>query len=56
MNENIIKTKSFDFALSIVKLHKSLVAEKREFILSKQVLRSGTSIGTNVRESEHAES
>lgn len=55
MRENIIKNKSFDFALSIVTLFK-LLQEKKEFVLSKQVLRSGTSIGAMVRESEHAES
>ena len=56
MKENIIKNKSFEFALQIVKLYKYLVAEKKEFVLSKQLLRSGTSIGAMVRESEHAES
>ena len=56
MRENVIKTKSFVFALRIVKLYKYLVAEKKEFVLSKQLLRSGTSIGAMVRESEHAES
>ncbi len=55
MKENVIKVKSFDFALRIVKLYKYLQSDK-EFILSKQVLRSGTSIGAMVRESEHAES
>ncbi|MFH1095910.1 MAG: four helix bundle protein [Candidatus Desantisbacteria bacterium] len=55
MKENIIKNKSFDFALRIVNLFKFL-QDKKEFILSKQVLRSGTSIGAMVRESEHAES
>ena len=47
--ENIILDKSFDFALQIIELYKQLVAEK-EFILSKQLLRSGTSIGANVEE------
>lgn len=56
MRENIVKDKSFGFALRIVKLYKYLVPEKREFVLSKQLLRSGTSIGAMVRESEHAES
>jgi len=58
MNEkkpNIIKDKSFTFALRIIKMYKSLI-EKKEFVLSKQVLRSGTSIGALVREAEHAES
>lgn len=56
MSENIIKTKSFSFALRIVKLYQFLSVEKREFVLSKQLLRSGTAIGALVRESEHAES
>ena len=56
MRVNIIKEKSFNFALIIVKLYQFLVTEKREFVLSKQLLRSGTSIGANIREAEHAES
>ncbi|MDR2908186.1 MAG: four helix bundle protein [Bacteroidales bacterium] len=54
--ENIIKDKSYSFALRIVKLYQYLSLEKREFVLSKQVLRSGTSIGALVKESEHAQS
>ncbi|MBF4492097.1 four helix bundle protein [Flavobacterium sp. JLP] len=53
--KNIIKDKSFAFAIDIVNLYKVL-SEKKEFVLSRQVLRSGTSIGANVRESEHAQS
>jgi four helix bundle protein len=53
--QNIIKDKSFSFALRIVKLYKFFV-ENREFVLSKQLLRSGTAIGALVREAEHAES
>ena len=56
MKENIVKNKSFDFAIRIVNLYKFLVEEKKEFIMSKQLLRSGTSIGALVREAEHAES
>lgn len=56
MKDNVIKRKSFDFALEIVEVCKVLVEEKREFVLSKQVLRSGTAVGALVRESEHAES
>jgi four helix bundle protein len=52
---NVIKEKSFAFAIEIVFLYKVL-AERKEFILSKQLLRSGTSIGANIRESEHAQS
>ena len=55
MKENVIKEKSFLFAIEIVSLYKILV-ERKEFVLSKQLLRSGTSIGANVRESEHAQS
>ena len=55
-NSNILKEKSFSFALRIVKLNKMLVTEKKEFVLSKQVLRSGTAIGALVRESENAAS
>ncbi len=55
MKENVIKEKSFLFAIEIVSLYKVLV-ERKEFVLSKQLLRSGTSIGANVRESEHAQS
>ena len=53
--KNVIKEKSFEFAKEIVYLYKSLV-DKKEFVLSKQLLRSGTSIGANVRELEHAQS
>jgi four helix bundle protein len=53
--KNVIKEKSFAFAIEIVSLYK-ILAERKEFVLSKQLLRSGTSIGVNVRESEHAQS
>lgn len=56
MKNNIIKDKSFDFAIRIVKLSQYLSIKKKEFTLSKQLLRSGTSIGAMVREAEHAES
>lgn len=48
--DNIIQEKSFAFAVRLVKLYKYLFDEKREFVLSKQLLRSGTSIGANVEE------
>nr|WP_199000027.1 four helix bundle protein [Flavobacterium sp. ASV13] len=51
MKENLIQSKSFDFAVRIVNLYKYLTETKKEFVLSKQVLRSGTSIGANVEES-----
>jgi four helix bundle protein len=50
-NNNIIQQKSFSFAIRIVNLYKYLTTEKKEFVLSKQLLRSGTSIGANVEES-----
>ena len=56
MKENIIKVKSFAFALRVIKVYQYLQAEKKEYILSKQLLRSGTSVGAMVRESEQAES
>ncbi len=56
MKENILKTKSFDFAVRIVKLYKFLKKEHNEFILSQQIVRSGTSIGALIREAEHGES
>jgi four helix bundle protein len=45
MKENTVKIKSFDFALQIVKVYQSLIENKKEFVLSKQLLRSGTAIG-----------
>ena len=56
MNDNVIESKSFDFAVRIVNLHKHLSAEKKEFVLSKQLLRSGTSIGANVSEAVRGQS
>lgn len=52
---NAIKDKSMNFALRVVNLYKFLL-KQNEFVMSKQILRSGTSIGALVRESEHAES
>ena len=54
--ENIIRTKSFDFAVRIVKAYQHLTESKREFVMSKQLLRSGTAIGALVKEAEQAES
>jgi four helix bundle protein len=51
-----LRHKSFAFAIRVVKLYQFLTEQKREFVLSKQVLRSGTSIGANVREAQNAES
>ena len=50
MKENIILNKSYAFAVKIVRMYQHLSKEKKEFVLSKQVLRSGTSIGANVEE------
>ena len=50
LKENIIKEKSYKFALRIVKLYKYLCEEKKEFVISKQLLRAGTSIGANIEE------
>lgn len=55
-NGSIVGQKSYAFALTIIKLYKNLSTEKREFILSKQVLRSGTSIGANINEALAGES
>jgi len=54
--KNLILDKSFDFAVRIVNLNKYLVSNKKEFTLSKQILRSGTSIGALIKEAQHAES
>jgi four helix bundle protein len=56
MKNNIVKDKSFAFAIRTVSLYKFLTNERKEFVLSKQVLRSGTAIGALVREAEQAES
>jgi four helix bundle protein len=53
-NRNTIKDKTYAFAVRTVNMYKHLNADKKEFILSKQVLRSGTSIGANVQESDAA--
>ena len=53
---NVLKEKSFQFALAIINLYKQLSGDKKEFVLSKQLLRSGTAIGALVREANNAES
>ena len=55
-NECILKNKSVEFAIRIINLYKYLVETKKEYILSKQILRSGTSIGANISEAEFAQS
>jgi len=54
MSRNVIKIKSFDFAVDIVYLYKELVSKHKEYVMSRQILKSGTSIGANVREAEFA--
>ena len=54
MKESVIKTKSYAFAVRVVRLVQWLCSEKKEYILSKQILRSGTSIGANVEEASGA--
>ena len=56
MKDNVIKEKSFVFAVRVVKLFQYLTVEKKEFVLSKQFLRSGTAVGAMTREAEHGES
>jgi four helix bundle protein len=56
MKDSITKTKSFAFAVRVVKLYSFLSETRREFVISKQCLRSGTAIGAMIRESEYAQS
>lgn len=55
MGENVIVEKSKMFAIKIIELYKRLQSEKKEFVLSKQILKSGTSIGANVKEASETE-
>ena len=54
--DNVVMDKSYAFALRVIKLYKYLIYEKKEYVLSKQLLRSGTSIGALIKEGEHAQS
>jgi four helix bundle protein len=56
MAGSIVATKSYSFTLRVIKLYKHLTQDQREFVLAKQVLRSGTSIGANVEETLGAQS
>jgi four helix bundle protein len=56
MSESILKIKSYKFSLRIIKLAKFLNQDKKEFILSKQIIRSGTAVGALVREAEFGQS
>lgn len=55
-NKNVLKNKSYEFALRVIKLCKYLVENKKEYILSKQLLRSGIAVGALIREAEFAQS
>lgn len=55
MKENIVKDKSYAFAVRVIRLYQYLTGAKKEYVLSRQLLRSGTSVGAMVREAEHAE-
>jgi len=56
MGESVLKDKSYTFAIRIVKLAQFLINDEKEFVLSKQVLKSGTSIGALIREAEFGQS
>ena len=56
MKDSVVMDKSYAFALRIIKAYKFLCEEKKEFVLSKQILRSGTAIGALIKEAEHAQS
>ena len=56
MKENIIMSKSFAFSVRIVNLHKYLSQQKNEYVISKQIYKSGTSIGANIAEAQRAQS
>lgn len=55
-SENLVVKKSFQFAVRIIRCYQHLCQSKKEFVLSKQLLRSGTSIGANIREAQEAQS
>ncbi len=56
MSDNIILDKSFEFGIRVVKLYKYLCDDKKEYVLSKQLLRAGTSIGANINEAQAGQS
>lgn len=55
-NESVIAKKSYAFALDIISLYKILIGDKKEFVLSKQLIRAGTSVGANINEAVCAQS
>jgi four helix bundle protein len=56
MDKNVVLDKAFNFAIRVVNLYKFLCKDKKEYILSKQLLRSGTSIGANINEAQAGQS
>ena len=54
--ENIILQKTFDFSLSVIEMYKTLIYKKKEYVMSKQLLRAATSIGANAVEADSAQS
>ena len=56
MRENVVRDKSKAFAIRIVRLYQYLLDEKKEYVISKQLLRSGTSVGANIREAMRGQS
>lgn len=56
MKNNLVAEKSIEFSIRLIKLYKILLEERKEYILSKQMLRSGTAVGALIREAEHAQS
>jgi len=54
--ENVLKDKSFELAVSVVNICQHLIDNKKQFVLSKQLLRSGTAVGSLIREAQNAES
>lgn len=56
MAESILREKSYSFALLVIQGYKIIIKEEKEFVISKQILRSGTAIGALIREAEFAES
>lgn len=56
MRENILKQKTYDFALKVISVYKQIVAEHKEYVLSRQFLKAGTAPGALVREAEYGQS
>jgi four helix bundle protein len=56
MKESILRTKSYQFALKVIKVYKQIIAEHKEYVLSKQFLKSGTAPGALVRDAEFGQS